>query len=220
MSTPGTDAALAVVEQALRALDPAPVLLQAGSDAATLAAEVRSAASDGALIGALGVLDDLAHVAPLVDALRDAAAAGATVVLTVPNTPYTGRGTAWGTGGAEELRSLLGPGEVALQVTGLTGAALVAPDEPLQATGLSADVPAQAVPVLAVLALGPRAAELAPAALVVPQDLAAERATLRALKADLAFLEARVAELTAQLDGVAPAPLSLDAGAAGRRLPA
>ena len=193
MAPPHPD--LAAVEQALRALDPEPVLLS-GTDPAALAEQVRQA-PPGATVGALGVLDLLDHLAPLLDALRGAAQAGATVVLTVPNTPYTGVGRAWSEGAVEELRSLLPAGHRLLHAVPLAGAALVEPGEEAAFAGLEARVRLAAVASTAVLAFGPRAGELAGTAAVEAVDLAAERAERRRLEADNAFLTARVAELEA-----------------------
>jgi hypothetical protein len=191
MAAPSPD--LAVVEQALRALAPAGLVLLTAGDAGALAAQAH-AAPDDAVVGALGVLDLLDHPAPLLDALRAAAARGATVVLSVPNTPYTGVGRAWGEGAVEELRALLPAGHRELRVMPVAGAALVAAGE-TNAFALDLEVDPGAVPSTAVLAFGPRAAELAGAAHVAPADLAAERAERRRLQADNAFLLARVAEL-------------------------
>jgi hypothetical protein len=193
MASPHPD--LAAVEQALRALDPEPVLLS-GTDPEELAAQV-AAAPPGAVVGALGVLDLLDHLAPVLDALRAAADAGATVVLTVPNTPYTGIGRAWSEGAVEELRSLLPAGHRLLHAVPLAGAALVEPGEEAAFAGLEARVRAGAVGSTAVLVFGPRAGELATTAAVASADLAAERAERRSLEADNAFLTARVAELEA-----------------------
>jgi hypothetical protein len=193
MASPHPD--LAAVEQALRALDPEPVLLS-GTDPEELAAQV-AAAPPGAVVGALGVLDLLDHLAPVLDALRAAADAGATVVLTVPNTPYTGIGRAWSEGAVEELRSLLPAGHRLLHAVPLAGAALVEPGEEAAFAGLEARVRAGAVGSTAVLVFGPRAGELATTAAVASADLAAERAERRRLEADNAFLTARVAELEA-----------------------
>ena len=195
MAPPHPD--LAAVEQALRALDPEPVLLT-GTDPAALAGQV-AAAPAGAVIGALGVLDLLDHLAPLLDALRGAAQAGATVVLTVPNTPYTGVGRAWSEGAVEELRSLLPAGHRLLHAVALAGAALVEPGEEAAFAGLEARVRLAAVASTAVLAFGPRAGELAGTAAVEAAALAAERAERRRLEADNAFLAARVEELEARV---------------------
>lgn len=212
------DPAIAVVEQALQALDADAVLLAPAPTADELAAQVRDAPA-GATIGALAVVDGLERVGALLDALREAAAGGSTVVLTVPNTPLTGRGTAWGRHAPDELRSLLGDDVLRLQVTGLAGGALVQPDQPLVATGLEADVPAGAAPLLDVLAAGPRAAELAPQTHLQAQDLQAERSELLALRADVAYLEARVAQLEARLTGGGD-HAELGAGTEPQQLPA
>jgi hypothetical protein len=193
MASPSPD--LLAVERAVRALDPEPVLLR-GTDPAALAAQV-AAAPPGAMVGALGVLDLLDHLAPLLDALRAAADAGATVVLTVPNTPYTGIGRAWSEGAVEELRSLLPAGHRLLHAVPLAGAALVEPGEEAAFAGLEARVRAGAVGSTAVLVFGPRAGELATTAAVASADLAAERAERRRREADTAVLTARVAELEA-----------------------
>jgi hypothetical protein len=191
MAAPPPD--LAVVEQALRVLAPDGPVLLTGEDADALAAQAQ-AAPDGAVVGALGVLDLLDHVAPLLDALRAAAARGATVVLSVPNTPYTGVGRAWGAGAVEELRALLPAGHRELRVVPVAGAALVGADEEAEFS-LDLRVDGTAVPSTAVLAFGPRAAELAAGVRVAAADLAAERAERRRLQADNAFLLARVADL-------------------------
>lgn len=193
---------LPAVELALRALSSEPVLLS-GTDPAALA-EQALGAPPGAVIGALGVLDALEHPAPLLDALRSAARAGATVVLTVPNTPYTGVGRSWGEGAVEELRSVLPEGHRLLHAVPLAGAALVEPGEEAGYAGLEARVPQGAVASTAVLAFGPRAGELAGAAAIDAVDLAAERAARRRLEADNAFLAARVAELEAAAHAATP----------------
>jgi len=202
MAPPSQD--LAAVERALLALDPEPVLLT-GTDAAALAAQILAAPA-GAVVGALGVLDELDHLAPLLDALRAAAERGATVVLTVPNTPYTGIGRAWSEGAVEELRSVLPAGHRLLHAVPLAGAALVEAGQEGSFAGLEARVPAGAVASTAVLVFGARAGELAAAAAVDAVDLAADRAERLRLEADNAFLAARVAELEAGgTDVAAPA---------------
>ena len=212
------DPAIAVVEQAVKALDADAVLLSPAASAAGLAEQV-DAAPAGATLGALAVIDDLDQVGALLDALRTVAAKGSTVVLTVPNTPLTRDGRAWGRHAPDELRSLLGPDAIHLQVTGLAGGALVQPDQPLVATGLEADVPAGAAPLLHVLAAGPRAAELAPRTRLQTQDLSQERAELLGLRADVAYLEARVAQLEVQLASAGGSP-ELQPGNERQQLPA
>src|SRR3954447_23293910 len=158
MGTPDPDRELR--EQVLRALGE-PLLL-AGDDADALAAEVRAAAGPGALIGCLEVLEHLQHFAPLIDALVEAAEAGATVGVSVPNTPYTGLDgrTVWDEGAVEELCSLLPDDNVVLHQIALRGSAILHKGE--EGTfATEAPILAGTVPTDVLLAFGPRAGELA-----------------------------------------------------------
>ncbi len=171
------------------------VALQAAGD---VAAQAREHAAPGAVITCLDVLEQLDHFLPAVEALVEAAAAGATVLLRVPNTPLTGQrgASTWGEGALEELRGLLPDGHVVLHQVPLRGAAIVTRPGVL---AVEVGVEEHHVPSHFLAAFGPRAQELAGAAAVAPADLAAERAEHARLRSDVAFLEARVRELEARL---------------------
>jgi hypothetical protein len=175
-----------------------------GSDVVALApthdvvAAAREHARPGAVISCLDVLEHLDHFLPAVEALVEAAAAGATVLIRVPNTPLTGQrgASTWGEGALEELRGLLPADTVLLRQVPLHGAAIVRrPGVFAVEVGVAEHHGASHF----LAAFGPRAAEIADAAAVLPADLAAERAERARLRSDVAFLEARVRELEARL---------------------
>jgi SAM-dependent methyltransferase len=130
-----------------------------------------------------------------------AAERGFTVVLSVPNDAFWGienpfHHTMWGEGAAEELRRLLPEDHVVMRQVPLAGSALVpgaAESAPLPAA--EADLRLAGVPSHVVVAFGPQAARLAPGGIVRGVDLDEQRRWERKRDSDLAFLEARVAEL-------------------------
>jgi hypothetical protein len=163
--------------------------------AAALVAALR-AHEPAPVIACTGVLEHLADFVEVVEALvAISAERDATVVLDVPNRAVIGEAgatpaSAWGEGALEELRGLLPADHVLLHEVALRGAAIVArgghAELPVVVT-VDAD---DAVPVAFVVAFGPRAARLLPAASVAPADVSAERAYDRARTAELEVLRA------------------------------
>ncbi|MCW3049916.1 MAG: hypothetical protein JWO74_4200 [Solirubrobacterales bacterium] len=126
---------------------------------------------------------------------------GFTVVLSVPNDAFWGienpfHHTMWGEGAAQELRRLLPEDHVVMRQVPLAGSALVAgATEWAPLPDPAADLRLAGVPSHVVVAFGPQAARLAPSAIVRGVDLDEQRRWERQRDSDLAFLEARVAEL-------------------------
>jgi SAM-dependent methyltransferase len=165
-------------------------------------AALGSADADAGVITCFEVVEHLTTFVPLIDALIELAAAGWTVVLSVPNdafwaleNPY--HHTMWGEGAFAELRRLLPADAVVARQVPLDGSHLVVEDAP---AGLTLDVPAvtpraDAVPSHFVVAFGPRAPELVSRALAIPSDLDGRRTWERQRESTLAVLEAELAEL-------------------------
>lgn len=183
------------------------VRVQADLSAAAGVAAVRAALDDEApgVITCFEVIEHLTTFVPLVDALIELAAAGWTVVLSVPNdafwaleNPY--HHTMWGAGAFAELRSLLPADAVVAHQVPLDGSHLVIEG----ATVPTLDVPAvtprpDAVPSHFVAAFGPGAEQLNPRALAIPSDLDGRRTWERQRESTLAVLEAELAELRANV---------------------
>jgi hypothetical protein len=148
------------------------------------------------------VLHQLADFAPLVELLLSLGDQGATVLLSVPDDTAGGlddphRASAWSAGAAEELRRLLPADAVALIQVPVRAAAIVtAGSDAVVELGTLAIADPQP-PSHHLLAFGPGAAALAPVALARPADLDAERADARRRESDLAYLEARLAQIEA-----------------------
>ena len=165
-------------------------------------AAVRDAIDDAAatLVTCFGVLPRLADVSSLLSLVMDLAAAGATVLLSVPEDgagalDAADRGSAWSAGAAEELRRLLPAGAVSLQQVALSGSAIAVDGA---AIGLEAVLVG---PELAardqIIAFGPGVERLSAVAAVSATDAVAERDLVTALQSSVAFLQARVAQLEA-----------------------
>jgi SAM-dependent methyltransferase len=163
-------------------------------------AAVRAAIAEarGAAVTCFDVLHQLTDFTALVELLLALAAEGATVVLSVPDDtagalddPH--RATAWSAGAAEELRRLVPDGAVVARQVPVRAAAIVVDGEsaPLGTVSISADHPAAHH----LLAFGPDAARLAPVSHAHAAPLDDERADARRRESDLAYLEARVAQL-------------------------
>lgn len=161
------------------------------------------AGADGpVVVTCLDVLHQLADFAAAVELLLGLGET-ATVVLSVPDDaagalddPY--RRSAWSAGAAEELRRLLPAGAVAARQVPVRAAAIVpagaeAASVPLGSVAIGAD----RAPAHHLLAFGVGADRLAPVALARAADLDAERADARRRESDLAYLEARLAQLEA-----------------------
>jgi SAM-dependent methyltransferase len=144
------------------------------------------------------VLHQLADVSAVVELLV-AVSETATVILSVPDDAAGAlddpeRASAWSAGAAEELRRLVA-GEVvtARQVPVRASAIVLAGGEtaPLGAVAVQDGQPAAHH----LLAFGPGAARLVPVSGARAAELDAERADVRRRESDLAYLEARVAQL-------------------------
>jgi hypothetical protein len=154
-----------------------------GVAAAEAALDAKAADGVRLVVTAFDVLDAVEDIAPLMDwlvALGDRA----TVVLDAPGPANA----------VEELRRLV-PGETVVARQVPVRAAAIVTDEaatpPLGSVSLPADVPAERY----LLAFGPDVARLRPVAAARAADLDAERADARRRESDLAYLEARVAQL-------------------------
>jgi hypothetical protein len=159
-----------------------------GADLATPEGVAAAAAALGdgpAVVTAFDVLPQLEDITPLMDWLVSVADR-ATVVLSVP----------WAANQVEELRRLVPSGDVvvARQVP-LRASAIVTDDDAATPPLGPVAVDAAATAAHHLLAFGPGAASLRPVAVARAADLAAERAQARRQAADLAYLEARVAQL-------------------------
>jgi SAM-dependent methyltransferase len=179
--------------------------------AAVRAAIAAASVSSGAvLVTCLDVLAQLADVTALV-ALLVELGERATVVLSVPDDaagaledPH--RVTAWSASAAEELRRLLPAGTLVARQVAVRASAIVVGDgaadgegagvaggqsAPLGAVAVGADQPAAHH----LLAFGPDTARLRPVSGARVANVDAERTDARRRESDLAFLEARVAQL-------------------------
>ena len=171
------------------------VAVRAAIDAATTPGE------GATVVTCFDVLHQLTDFTALVELLIALGAAGATVVLSVPDDaagalddPH--RASAWSAGAAEELRRLLPDSAVLARQVPVRAAAIVADgaagdSAPLGTVAINADQPAAHH----LLAFGPGAARLAPVSRAHAAALDDERADARRRESDLAYLEARVAQL-------------------------
>jgi SAM-dependent methyltransferase len=170
-------------------------------------ASVRAALGETpGVITCFEVVEHLSTFVPLIDALVELAAAGWTVVLSVPNdafwaleNPY--HHTMWGEGAFAELRSVLPADAIVARQVPLDGSHLVVEGA---APAMTLDVPpvtprADAVPSHFVVAFGPRAPKLVSRALAIPSDLDGRRTWERQRESTLAVLEAELAELRANV---------------------
>jgi hypothetical protein len=161
----------------------------AGADLATadgVAAAAAALEAEPVVVTAFDVLDGLDDITPLMDWLVGLADR-ATVVVGVPWTPNQ----------VEELRRLVPSGTPAVvaRVVPVRAAAIVTDADAatplLGAVALDAGAAAASY----LLAFGPDASRLGPVAAAHAADLSAERAQARRAAADVAYLEARVAQL-------------------------
>ena len=157
----------------------------------------------GAAVTCFEVIEHLETFVPLVVALIDLAAKGATVVLSAPNdafwaleNPY--HHTMWGEGAFEELRRLLPPDTVVARQVPLNGSHLVVEGDagPLTMPPVAPRTDAVASHLLC--AFGPRAGLLASRALAVPADLDAQRTWERQRESNMAVLQAEFAVVEAE----------------------
>lgn len=146
------------------------------------------------------VIEHLETFVPLVIALIQIAAAGGTVVLSVPNdafwaleNPY--HRTMWGEGAFEELRRLLPPGTVVARQVPLAASHVA-----VEGGAVRIEVPAvqareDAVPSHFICAFGAHADLLTSRAVARPADLEAQRRWERQRESNLALMETEIAEL-------------------------
>jgi SAM-dependent methyltransferase len=152
------------------------------------------------------VIEHLTTFVALVEALVELAAAGWTVVLSVPNdafwaieNPY--HHTMWGEGAFDELRRLLPEDAVVARQVPLDGSHLVV-EQPAGTPPAAIDLPPvqpreDAIPSHFLAAFGPEARLLTSRALAIPSDLDGRRTWERQRESTLAVLEAELEELRA-----------------------
>jgi SAM-dependent methyltransferase len=212
-----------LVDVAQDALDEATAIVHAGAttsvhadlssdeDLRRVREAVLAAGADGT-VTCFEVVEHLESFAGLLRLLRDLADDhGFTVVLSVPNdafwaleNPY--HRTMWGAGAFEELRRLLPDDHVVARQVPLSGSALVVGEgKEMVAPGAIAVEP-ERVPSHHLVAFGPRAGELAAGARAQAADLDGQRTWERQREANLAFLEAEVAELRARVRSAGAQP--------------
>jgi SAM-dependent methyltransferase len=149
------------------------------------------------------VIEHLETFVPLVGALVDLAAAGWTVVLSVPNdafwsleNPY--HHTMWGEGAFDELRRLLPEDAVVARQIPLDGSHLVVDGSGVDSLSVPPVMPREdAVPSHFLAAFGPHAALFRSRAMAIPSDLDGRRRWERQRESTLAVLEAELEELRA-----------------------
>jgi SAM-dependent methyltransferase len=167
-------------------------------------AAIAAARGDGdgpTVVTCFDVLHQLADFTLLVELLLGLAAEGTTVVLSVPDDaagalddPH--RASAWSAGAAEELRRLLPDGAVVARQVPVRAAAIVADGAAGESAALGTVAIAAEQPATHhLLAFGSDAARLAPVSRARAAALDDERADARRRESDLAYLEARVAQL-------------------------
>jgi SAM-dependent methyltransferase len=166
-------------------------------------AAVAEAGADGPIVvTCFDVLHQLADFTAAVELLLGLGET-ATVVLSVPDDaagalddPH--RRSAWSAGAAEELRRLLPAGAVAARQVPVRAAAIVPAGAEAESAPLgSVVIGTDRAPAHHLLAFGVGADRLVPVALARAADLDAERADARRRESDLAYLEARLAQLEA-----------------------
>jgi SAM-dependent methyltransferase len=181
--------------------------LATAEGATAVQAAVAGAGIDGPrVVTCFDVLHQLSDFTALVDLLLALGEDGATVLLSVPDDAAGAlddprRASAWSAGAAEELRRILPPGTVRLHQVPVRAAVIVAAGEESTAALGEVTVAADQAPSHHLLAFGPGAADLAPAGRARPADVDAERADARRRESDLAYLEARLAQVQAPAAG-------------------
>jgi hypothetical protein len=196
----------AVRECGADVLDTVQADLETADGVAAVRAAVEAAGVAGpVVVTCFDVLHQLADFTALVDLLL-ALGERATVVLSVPDDAAGAlddpqRRSAWSAGAAEELRRLLPATAISLRQVAVRAAAIVpaggGDTAPLGAVAVGPDQAATHH----LLAFGTEAARLAPASLARVADLDAESADARRRESDLAYLEARLAQLEAPASG-------------------
>jgi len=156
---------------------------------------------DGACITCFELIEHLDGFVPLVRLLIERAAAGATVLLSVPNdsffapaNPY--HRTAWGEGSFDELLRLLPDDHIAIEQVALVGSALRRPDGPVT-FGVEIGVEAVEAPTHLLAAFGARANEAAAPVRVEAAAADARRLWERQREWDLAYYQAQARALEA-----------------------
>lgn len=200
-----------LVDASQEALDEAAATVRAGrvtSVRADLAsaddvARVRAAAVEAGGAGCVTCFEVIEHLetfVPVLELVLELTASdGYTAVLSVANdafwaieNPY--HQTMWGEGAFEELRRLLPVDHVVARQAPLAGSAIVVEEGPAELDVPPVRVEADRVPSHFIAAFGPRARELASGALAAAIDLDGQRMWERQREAQLAFLEAQLAQ--------------------------
>jgi SAM-dependent methyltransferase len=195
------DRSAEALEQAARELMViSPTTVQADLGTAEGVATVREMVGEdtGGVVTCFETLAHLESFVPSVDLLIELAAEH-TVVLSVPNDAYWSienpfHPTMWGEGAFEELVSLIPGPYIRLDQVPLAGSAIVAPGAAVLELA-PATLEAERVPSHFVLALGPQADRLVPAAATRMADAADERRWERERSSELALMAARLREL-------------------------
>lgn len=156
-----------------------------------VAAARDAAAGDGVVITCFDVLPALEDFTALVGWL---AGVDATVLLSVPEAAGA---TSWSASAAEELRRLLPAGAVVARQIPVRASAILLGDTAASAPFGAVAIPAGLSAAHHLLAFGPAAERLAPASAASPVDRVTERTATNDRDADLAYLEARLAQLEA-----------------------
>ncbi len=177
--------------------------LSSASGADAVRAAVAEAGAGGPIVvTCFDVLHQLADFTAAVELLLGLGET-ATVILSVPDDaagalddPH--RRSAWSAGAAEELRRLLPAGAVAARQVPVRAAAIVPAGAQEQSVALgSVAIGADRAPAHHLLAFGPDVGRLDAVARARAADLDAERTDARRRESDLAYLEARLAQLEA-----------------------
>jgi hypothetical protein len=154
-------------------------------------AAARAAADGAAVITCFDLLAELEDFTALVGWLTGVEA---TVLLSVPDSAGA---TSWSASAAEELRRLLPAGTFVARQVPVRASAIVL-------DGATASAPIDPVPLAAdlaaahhLLAFGPAAERLVAVSAAAPVDVSSERTATHHRDADVAYLEARLAQLEA-----------------------
>ena len=210
------------LDEARRAFAPSPVKtaqvdLTSTAELAELASQLE-ATPGPLLITCFEVIEHLVDLGPLVEWLGRRSQDGATVAISVPNDVFTSvknpfHLTMWGSSTVEELRGLLPDPHVVAVQAALSGS-VVTDGTSVSFTGIVEDA-TSVVPLQYLMGFGPSADRLAPNAVVLTTDIAAQRvwerqrevdnAYYRAMAARVPELEARIAELEARSDSTGAA---------------
>jgi SAM-dependent methyltransferase len=201
------EGALAVAQRELAATETVavPADLTSRADLTRVRAEALAGAPAGdRCLTCFEVIEHLESFVGLLELLRDLAEHERfTVLLSVPNDAFWGienphHRTTWSEEAFEELRRLLPPEPVLARQHPLHGSAVVPGAEHPARLGVEVEV-GDSAPSQCLAAFGPRAGEVASVAAAVSTDLGRQRSWERQRASDLAYYQARIAELEQQL---------------------